>query len=287
MRTSFTLALFLTFVLAPAKGSAQDKAALARETAEFVSKKFGKEAVEGGVEGLSHKIEKLVLKNGDDALVAVRKVGPRTFHLVEGAGEHGPAAVKLLARHGDAAVWVVSKRERLTLFVKHGDSAAEAMIKHGEIAEPLIRSAGPPAAGAFNAVSTRNGRRLAIVSDQGNLTAMGHILRLLAVIEKHGDRAMEFIWSFKAILAKTEAMLVFLANPEPYLDGTVDITQVGDRGDSDVGTAASAQPPETEGELVRFVACGIGILVLCGGIGLWARRRARKAKPDRSAGEKA
>jgi len=82
-------------------------------------------------------------------------------------------------------------------------------------------------------------------------------------------------------------MLVFLANPEPYLDGTADITQVGDRGDSDVGTAASAQLPETEGELVVFVACGIGILAFCGGIGLWARRRAWKAKADRSAGEKA
>ena len=116
------------------------------------------------------------------------------------------------------------------------------------------------------------------MSDEGNLTATGHILRLLAVIEKHGDRAMEFIWSFREILAKTEALLVFLANPEPYLDGTADITQVGDRGDSDVGTAARAQPPETGGELVLFVACGIGILVLCGGIGLWARRRAWKVQ---------
>ena len=95
-----------------------------------------------------------------DAVLAVKKVGPQAFHLIEASGEYGAESVQLMARYGDDAVWIVARKNRLAIFVKYGDTAGEAMMKHGEIAEPLLESAGKSAAGAFQSVSPQNGRRL-------------------------------------------------------------------------------------------------------------------------------
>ncbi|MEX2285843.1 MAG: hypothetical protein WD648_02060 [Planctomycetaceae bacterium] len=201
------------------------KTQAAKEAAEYVMRKFGKEAAEEGIETLSRKIEVLAVKHGDDAIAAVKKVGPKAIHVIEEAGEHGPQAVKLLASHGDDALWVTAKSNRLALFAKHGDEAAEAMIKHGELAEPLIESVGKPAAGAFKAVSKQNGRRLAMMADDGALTKIGRTDQVLQVVEKYGDRAMDFVWNNKGALTVAAALTAFLANPEPFIDGTKDITK--------------------------------------------------------------
>ena len=202
---------------------AQGKAKLAKETAEYVLGKFGKEAGQESVETLTRKIETLAVKHGDDALIAVKKVGPRSFHLVEEAGEHGVQSVKLMAKYGDDAVWVVAKQNRLAIFVKYGDDAAEAMMKHGEIAEPLLTTLGKPAAGALK---TQGGRRLAMMAEQGELTRIGRTPELLDVIAKYGDGAMDFIWKHKGPLALSAALTAFLANPKPFIDGTADIAKV-------------------------------------------------------------
>ena len=118
--------------------SAQGKATVAREAAEYVLGRFGKEAAKEGLEGLARKIELLAIKHGDEAIVAVRKVGPGAFRLVEDAGEHGLDAIKIMAKYGDDAVWVVAKKNRMAIFVKYGDNAGAAMMKHGEVVEPLL-----------------------------------------------------------------------------------------------------------------------------------------------------
>src|SRR6266702_1669213 len=108
---TFRWSLFLTGCLAllsPAISFGQGKTALARKAADYVMRKFGKEAAEVGVETLTRKIEILAIKYGDDVFLAVRKVGPRTFRIVTEAGEHGAECVKLMARCGDEAVWVVA-----------------------------------------------------------------------------------------------------------------------------------------------------------------------------------
>ncbi len=205
---------------------AQGKAALAREAAEYVMSKFGKEAAEAGVETLTRKIETLAIKHGDDAVQAVRKVGPRTFRIVEEAGEHGLESVKLMARFGDEALWVVAKKNRLAIFVKYGDDAAESMMKHGEIAEPLLVSFGKPAAGAMKAVNSQNARRLAMMAGDGQLAKIGRTQELLEVIAKYGDRAADFVWRNKGALTVGAALTAFLANPKPFLDGAIDITKI-------------------------------------------------------------
>jgi hypothetical protein len=266
---------------------AQGKATLARETAEYLIRKFGKEAAGEGVETLSRKIEVLAIKNGDDAIRATRRIGPRVFHIVEEAGEHGVETVKLMAKYGDDAIWVVTKRNRMAVFLKYGDNAAESMMKHGEIAEPLIESFGKPAAGALTAVSTQSGRRLAMMSADGQLAKIGRTPELLDVIFKHGDRAMDFIWRNKGSLAVAAALTAFLANPEPFLDGTSD---VGKFATEHVVQPIVSVPGQVATEAARKVdwnavaLCSVLAVVLLAGAKMWFsyRSRLRKAKGSAS-----
>lgn len=205
---------------------AQGKAAIAREAAEYVMRKFSKESAEIGMDALTRKIESLAIKHGDDAFAAVRKVGPKALRITEEAGEHGLESVKLMARYGEDAVWIVAKKNRLAIFAKYGDGAAESMMKHGEIAEPLIASHGSSAANALKAVSSQNARRLAMLADDGDLAKIGRTSELLEVVARYGDQAADFIWRNKGALAITAAATAFLRDPKPFLDGAVDIATI-------------------------------------------------------------
>ena len=266
-------------VASPGVSLAQGKAALAREAAEYVIRKFGKEAAEVGVETLTQKLETLAVKHGDDVFLAVRKVGPRTIRIIEEAGEHGLESVKLMARYGDDAVWVVAKKNRMAIFVKYGDDAAETMMKHGEIAEPLLSSFGKPAAGALKSVSSQNARRLAMLADEGQLAKIGQTPELLEVVAKYGDRAADFIWQNKGALTVAAALAAFLANPEPFLDGVTDITTIVVKPIADVpGKVASEAAKRTNWTVV--IVCGVCVLGLLAGARLWLRHRALAAKEE-------
>ncbi len=251
---------------------------MARETAEYVLRKFGREAADEGVETLTRKIETLAISHGDEAIGAVRNVGPRAFRLVDEAGENGVHSVKLMAKYGDDSIWIVSRQNRLAIFVKYGDNAAESMIKHGEIAESLIQSLGRPGASALNAVSSQNARRLAMMADEGQLTKIGKTPELLEVVATYGDRAMDFIWKNKGALAVTAALTAFLANPEPFIDGTADITKYVTEGA--VRPIAEEVGRRTNWTLVIVAVIGAFALLLCTKAWIRRRRSSNEAKHE-------
>ena len=80
---------------------------------------------------------------------------------------------------------------------------------------PLARSSGRAMAG----LAPRNARRLAILAEDGALARSGRWGELVAVIERHGDRAMDFVWRHKGALAVTTVLGAFLAEPEAFLGG--------------------------------------------------------------------
>jgi hypothetical protein len=201
----------------PVWGGAKTK--LAKETAEYVVRKFGKEAAKEGIETLSRRVESLAIRHGDEIFLVVKKVGPRSLRLLEEAGEHSGVVVKLLARYGDEAIWVVVKRQRLALFVRYGDDAAAAMMKQGEVAEPLLDAYGKAMATALKEVSPQNGRRLAMMNEEGELKKLGRNQALLALLPNYGDRAMEYIWDHRRALQSDDALTPFLNDPLPYLEG--------------------------------------------------------------------
>jgi hypothetical protein len=224
LKSAFPLIL-AAFCAIPSAAFASPKTQAAKEAAEYLLRKFGKEAAEEGVEKLTTRIETLALKYGDDAVKVARQGGPRALRAVEKAGVQGAAATKLLAREGDKALWIVEHPERLKLLTTYGDDAATAMLKHKALAEPLVSAFQKPAARALAQLDGRNARRLAMMADDGSLATIGRTDALLGVVGRYGNRAMDFIWKNKKALAATAALTAFLANPEPFIDGTVDLAR--------------------------------------------------------------
>jgi hypothetical protein len=223
-----TLAIVAGLALATPNAFAQAKAKLSQETAEFVLRKFGREAAKDGVSALARRIERVAITHGDDVFKAVRLVGPRGLHLIEEAGAHSRQVARLLAVHGEhGAVFVASRPRAMQLVLRHGEEAAAALVKSRGVALPAVESLGKPAIRAFQAIgSPQNARRLAMMaSEGGELARIGRTPEILAVIEKYGDKAMQFVWRHKGELAVTAALAAFLAEPEPFINGAKDITQ--------------------------------------------------------------
>jgi hypothetical protein len=260
---SLTLALSLTIV-SPASAGVSGKAA--RELAEFLMRKFGKEAAEEGAEKLAGRIARTAARHGDDVLGAVRKVGPKALRLADKAGAHAPIVMRLVSRYGDDAARVLSRPGAMALFTRYGDDAAEVLMKHPGVAAPLMEGLGKPAVGALGALGERGGRRLAMMAN-GELAAIGHTPEVLGVITKYGDPAMDFIWRHKTVLAGGAALTAFLANPEPYLNGTNRLAiTVGENLVKPAVTAAG----NVAGEAAGFLRWTLTILVvgLAAGLGL-------------------
>lgn len=225
---TLTLAALAALPAAAMPAFAGGKTKAAEEAAEFVLRKFGREAAKDGASVLVRRIERAAIAHGDDVFKAIRLAGPRGLHLIEEAGAHSKQVARLLATHGErGAVFVASRPRAMQLVLRHGDDAAAALVKSRGVALPAIESLGKPAVRAFRAIgSPRNARRLAMMAgDSGELSRIGRVPELLAIIEKYGDKAMQFIWTHKGALAVTTTLAAFLAEPEPFLNGVKEITQ--------------------------------------------------------------
>ena len=60
--------------------------------------------------------------------------------------------------------------------------------------------------------------------DDGSFARIGHADQLLGVVERFGNRALDFIWRNKGVLAGGAVLAAFLSDPKPYLDGVVQLT---------------------------------------------------------------
>jgi len=224
------------------------------ETMEFLVKRYGDDVLREGTETVAEQVSKVAAKYGDEGLDAVRKVGPRGLNVIQEAGENGLDAVKLINRYGDDAVWVISKPKGMAIFVKYGDDGAKALIKHKGIAEEVIEANGMSAVRALSAVGTREARQIAMLQKDGIIKAGEQGDKLLDVITRYGDKAMAFIWRNKGALTITAVLGTFLADPEPYINGTVKL----------VGGPLEAAARNTQWTVVGVV----GVVVL-GGLAAW------------------
>lgn len=237
---------------------AQGKATIAREIANYVMRKFGKEATEIGSEVLTQKIEALAVRHGDEAFVAIKKVGPRTLRIAEEAGENGSITVRLLAKHGDEVVWVVENKDRLVLVVKYGDDAAVSMMKHMAIAVPLLTTYGQEAAGALKSVNDQNGRRISMMEAGGLFGKTKRSPQMLHVIGTFGDTAADFVWDHREALSDERVLPAFLDDPEPYLTGTKELTLPV----VETAATASIESPSKNASWIPIGVGGVGCLLL-------------------------
>ena len=222
-----TLFVVLSVLLLQAGSALADaRSKAATEVAEWVARKFGKEAVKEGVEAFSKRLASSAARHGDEVFAAVRRIGPRGLLAVEEAGEHGGKVARLIVNHGDdAVVWVAKRPTGMALLARHGEEAGAALCKHQAIAEQVIEKLGEPAAHALAKVGPQSGRRLAIMAESGELARIGRSEQLLGVVGKYGDKAATFVWEHKGALAVGTVLTAFLADPEPFIDGTVRLAE--------------------------------------------------------------
>ena len=65
-----------------------------------------------------------------------------------------------------------------------------------------------------------------MMMEQGELVKIGRSSELMNVVAKFGDSAMTFVWNNKGALLVGTALAAFLADPEPFINGTLDLANV-------------------------------------------------------------
>lgn len=217
------IALTTLMLFIPLISTAGPVSAAADSVGSLVISKFGRGVAGATAHEVSEATATVVARYGDDALPLLRSAGHQGFEALSSAGDKAPEVIKLYARRGDEALWVISDPKRLSIFIKHGDSAADALSKYPGIADDLIERFGSDAAVALNAISKQSAQHLAIVADEGLLTASARSADLLPVVRRYGDQAMDFIWKNKGALAVASVLGTFLADPDAYISGTKDV----------------------------------------------------------------
>ena len=218
------------------------------------------------------------------ALVAIATVaGPLPSHaglIGKAAREMAGRVVRRLGRGAaPAAVGPLAGRAE-ALAARHGDGAAVALLRHGRFAGPTLAAMGAPAAKALGVLSPRNARRLAMLAESGELARIGRTGEVLGVVGRSGDRAMDFVWRHKGALAVGTVLAAFLADPEPFLDGSRDLAGVA--ASAAVGTAAEV-PGRVAAEAVRrldwTLVAGPWVMLVTAALAMKACRDWRRA-PD-------
>lgn len=269
--------LLLTWFVIPSIAHAQGRATAIRETTEWVLQKFGRQAAKEGTTTLAVRLERYAALHGDDFLQAIRKVGPRAFQLVDEAGPQAAQVVGIMSRHGEKGIVnIVSRPQALKLVTHLGETAEAALVKHPAIAEKVIASHGAPAIQAMQSLGTQGGRRLAMLSEAGDLAKLGHTEELLSIIGRFGEKGMQFVWDHKGVLLLSGAMVVFLENPEPFIEGTVKLT-------SEVISSAVKPLAEVPKVMAEYAASSINwtlvalcLIASCSGMALWKFHRQQR-----------
>lgn len=208
-------------------GLAQGKLGVAREIVEQLARKFSKEVSDEGVEKLTARVQAVLVRTGDEGAEAIQRIGPRAVGILESSGDEITSAAKLLAKHGDEAIEVLNSPVRRSLLASFGDDAGEVLVKHGVVAEKVLTASGAPAAKALVNLSSQNARRLVMLADDAVTAKLASNPDLLALFARFGDRAMDFVWRNKLALSTGTVLAAFLANPEPFLDGTLQLAESG------------------------------------------------------------
>ena len=257
-----TILGLLALALLTASLEAAVPAKVLRETAEAVTRKFGRESLGEGTEAFMKRLDDQATRFGaDTVLPAVRAAGPSALHVAARYGDEAGPIYRTFARWGTKAARVCDDPALGRLVIRHGDEAAEALVRHPGVADGLVTRFGDEAAGALVQVNRRNAGRLARLADEGLFTTSPRHAGLFGVVRRYGDEGLDFIWRHKGILAGGAVLAAFLADPEPYLSGARELAA------EVAGTVIEELSPTTNWNLVLPVVAAIltgALLLYCG-----------------------
>ena len=190
-----------------------------RELAEELAEQAGMKGSREFAETASVQLERIASKCGNESLDVIEKQGLAAYRVLQNAGDDaGPYLVKAIRAHGEDAMRVAQTSAGRTVLREGSETAIRAVSRHTDAAIPLIRQFGDDSARALVDLSPVNGRRLIQMVEEKAMPAKD-VQALLGTIEKNGDKAMDFIWRHRKVLASATFLAAFVSNPEPYLTG--------------------------------------------------------------------
>jgi len=186
------------------------QSAAARRVAREVVESFGREAVEAA----EPRVLRLVESYGDDAARVLRRVGPPGIQALERFGAPG---LRILSRFGDDGVRLlaVEGEAAVAALARYGDEAVGLMIRHPGVGREVLATFGAPV--LRTTLRTDSMVTLGRLSDP--IRQSGRSAEILAVIEKYGDRACDFLWRNKGTIFLGTVLAAFLHDPQPYIEG--------------------------------------------------------------------
>jgi len=114
----------------------------------------------------------------------------------------------------------------------------------------------------------------------GKLAATGRAAELLDIIAKYCDPAMDFLWRHKGVLASGVALTSFIANPEPFISGAKDITDVlAENAVKPLAEVPATMAREAAGEAARntnWTIVFVVVVLVLGGLAVlrsWRKSR--------------
>lgn len=239
------------------------QSAAARRAAREVVEVFGREAFEAA----EPRVVRLIESYGDEAATVLRKVGPPGIQAMERFGAPG---LRILARWGDDGVRLLAVEgdSAVAALARYGDEAVELMIRHPGVGCDLLAQFGTQALRAR--LTTESVVTLNRLADP--IRSSGRSAEILAVIEKFGDRACEFLWRNKGTVFLAAVLAAFLHDPQPYLDGVKQLVV------QPASEAARDAASRTNWTLVAIVL----VLIASAWLGIrwgWASKRPREVCP--------
>lgn len=268
----------LPLVLAlPGAALAGVKTTAVRETIEWLSSKFSSRITREGAEALAPKLERLVVKHGDEVLPPVRRYGPDFVEALEQAGPKGKDLMRLVARHGDDALRITGKPSRVAMFARYGDDVEQALLKHPAMAEELINKFGAPAGRALKDLDGRQARRLVDMSRSGDLARIGRTDEVLDVMARFGDRACDFVWRNKGALATATVLAAFLTDPKSFIDGGRDLSEIAAKHLAQPAIDATGQLAADAAARTNWTLVAVAAVLAVSARRLW-RSRARRTQ---------
>jgi hypothetical protein len=246
----------MSLLLAASGLWAQSQAA--RQAARELVEWFGRESLERA----EPRVARLVEEYGEGAVRALRQAGPAGVPVIEA---FGPPAVRILSKWGDRGMRLLAAEGEPAcgVLARYGDEAIELMIRHPGVGRDLLGHFGREALRApLSTESVVVLNRLAEPIKQS-----GRSREIFDVIERYGDRACDFLWRHKGTIFLTGALVAFLADPKPYLDGVKEIVS------QPAGEVAREVAHRTQWTAV-FIAA-IAILTTAGFLSRYFRLRAR------------
>lgn len=235
------------------------QSAAARRAAREVVESFGREAVEAA----EPRVLRLVESYGDEAAAVLRRVGPPGVQAMERFGAPG---LRILSRFGDDGLRLLAVEgdPAVAALARYGDEAVALMIRHPGVGRDVLATFGAPVLRA----QLRTESMVALGRLTDPIRQSGRSAEILAVVEKYGDRACDFLWRNKGTIFLGSVLAAFLHDPQPYLDGVKQLVV------EPASKAAQEAASRTNWTLVTIAALVIASLWL-GIRWAWASRRSR------------